>query len=718
MRASYGLGIAVAASIALGCTAGPAPSAATAPAAETRRDKPYDLGDDRDLQHVRGEYRALPVGSAERTALRAELAAEHARRIGAHLDRRERQRAYAAFTSLLTLWDPRELEEPEALAQLAEHRGVLDRVRAHFARSGDDREAATALFALAVAEPDRRRDHLDEIDEIFAFADELAVARYGEGAQRARPIEILEHAVSVVPTQEVLDRLIDLYAERQDALSSTFQRSGAELRLIRAHGNGVLRATWNVIRAHALASRLEDAPSAARRITDFGDDAALRRALERAVSAPADEAAWLALAEAFVEDEGDDPEAALRVCEHALEAMPGSAKLHRVAAERAIAADELALARRFLERAVTLDPEARDAADRLAAIYEHRVAQLSFDERPGAAGEALAHLAELDERARATWPDEPLETTLVDGYAAMGRGLVAIGELEEARDYLARATAGGPHLRALEYLGLLELKLERFDHALTHLGRALDVPPGEPIDRFDRARILRLFAEAARGAGDEALASAHADEALAAWTELDREIGPMRAAYQGQMLVEVGKLRWLLGDRDGAIDAFERAVDADPDGATTHTSIVAHLIVRDERGAALDAYHRALGSREIDDYFKVYMSLWVLIDAHLEGRQPDPLARRYLERQAGRLWHHDLARWATGRAELSELSATAETRARRAELLYYRAMLDAMPAAPRKAEALLRRVLTTDMVMFFEYDMARRWLERGLDAAD
>ncbi len=712
--------LAIATSLAIGCAAAE-PKRASAPHADgSKKDAPYELADDRDLEMLRDRHDALPHDHDERQAHRAELADEYERRIHAAFDQRNRDGAYEAFTSLLSLWDPRELRGEDALAMLSAHREGVRRVRSVFARAGADRQAATALFVLAEIDPKRRAEHRAELDELFAFADELAAAEYGDGAERARPIEILEHTVEVFPTAQVLSRLVELYIERQEALGSQFRRRGTELRLIRAHGEGALAATRSLVRAHAHAFRLQDAHTAARQITGFGDDADLRATLERAVAGDGGSKPWLEIAAMLADGDGgsDDPVAARRVCEQGLAALGESAKLHACVAENAIESDAIALAIRHHEQALAIDPTRRESADRLAALYEHRVGRLAFDRRPGAAAEVLAKLADLDGWVREHWPSEPLDTTIADGRAAMGRGLVSIGALDEGREYLRRAMADGPHLRALEHLGIVELKAGRPQRGLEYFERGIAASPMSPFDRFDQNRMRRLASTAAEDAGQSELAERHARQALEAWASFQRDVGPLRAAYQGEMLVDLGKLRWRLGERDEALDTFARAVDADGDQATTPARVLSFLIIRDEPTAALDIYHRAVGSREIADDFKVYMSLWVAIDARLRGHPVDPVAAKFLDDRSGPLWHDDLARLASDRVDSGSIADNADTRGRRAELLYYRAMLEAMPADPDTARELLRRVLASDMVLYFEYDMARHWLEHGFELGD
>jgi hypothetical protein len=107
------------------------------------------------------------------------------------------------------------------------------------------------------------------------------------------------------------------------------------------------------------------------------------------------------------------------------------------------------------------------------------------------------------------------------------------------------------------------------------------------------------------------------------------------------------------------------------------------------------------------------MSLWVLAEARRRGVDPDPLAIDHLRSRDGRLWYDRLAQLATGRATIADLRRHATTRARRAELAYYSAVLGigdrGRPPTDAELRALFDAVIATDMVLFFEYDMARHW---------
>jgi tetratricopeptide (TPR) repeat protein len=295
----------------------------------------------------------------------------------------------------------------------------------------------------------------------------------------------------------------------------------------------------------------------------------------------------------------------------------------------------------------------------------------------------------------------------------MGRGLLALGELDPARRMLERSLALRTSVDALQWLGTIALESDRFAEAAGLFERALAIPARDLGARWARARVLRLASEAHAGAGQAAQARAEAEAAIAAWAGLysPKLLDNLRA----ELLIEQGKLEWALGRRDAALHDFDTAIDADPEGEQAHTQVVAFLLVRDQADRALDAYHRALGQNGIGDDYKVSMSLWVVAQARRHHQDPDPLAVRYLASRSGRLWHDELARFASGLEGFEPLRRLATTRAQRASLMYYAAVLDA-DSDPQRAQRLLEQVLATDMVQLYEYDMAKQWLNQGARA--
>jgi tetratricopeptide (TPR) repeat protein len=463
---------------------------------------------------------------------------------------------------------------------------------------------------------------------------------------------------------------------------------------------------------YARAKRIEDAPAVINGLTGFGDDADLRARLRAAMARSADAAAWIYLAAAF--RTGEDPDtadlvAAFAISFEAARRFPRSAEAYLAAADDARQLGSVPLATWLYERGLALQPRSREATEHLARLYELHVGTFSENDRPQAALRALSRFEEFYRAASPRWKKQPLRPDLADAYATMGRGLLSQGRLDQARKYLAGSVQLRPTLSALESLGTLEVKLDNFREAIGYFRKALALPVEDLNFEFNRSKVLREIGEAYESSGDPTSARRYYREALKSWNDLAVK-AEFRMPYLAEALVENGKLHWRLGHRGNALSLFDEAIDVDTDGASTHADVVSFLIVRNEYERALDAYHRALGSHDIGEYFKVYMSLWVVVEARRSGRTEDPLALAYLAQRDGRLWYDHLARFASGRSGAEPLASRANTRGRRAEMLYYTAVLSGDSVKMRK---LLRDVLATDMVLFFEYEMAKHWLDRG-----
>ena len=106
-------------------------------------------------------------------------------------------------------------------------------------------------------------------------------------------------------------------------------------------------------------------------------------------------------------------------------------------------------------------------------------------------------------------------------------------------------------------------------------------------------------------------------------------------------------------------------------------------------------------------YLKLYLSLWISDAARVRGFPVPPAATDYLAQQAhGHLWQNELARFAIGDLDWKGLYAKADTRGKRAEAYFYQAMRDAAAGDRASAEDRLRGVVRSDMLGFFEFEMA------------
>jgi tetratricopeptide (TPR) repeat protein len=618
---------------------------------------------------------------------------------------------FSTLRSLASLWRAEEIAASGA-AELSRHIELLRRMRAVFARAGGDREVVLLLAMLSVADPWSQSVYDAEMAEIFNYADELAVAEYGDGAERSRSVEILEETVRAFPSPQIIETFTGLVVARQQALDARFRRQGADLQTIRAHGRGVLRAAWDVAGAHIRQRRYDRALLAAASVRGIGDHPELVGLLRAIFKKNATVGDYVRLANVFRSSDNDatNTDAALAVCQTAIVKFPKAAEGYACAGHAAFESGNTRLAITRFEKALRIEPNLDLAAERLSQLYQLTVSELAQGDRVREAQDWVARVEKFH-RARHKRGQKALTPGVAEAYAALARGLVGLGDIDSAHVYLEQSIDLRATRAALELSGTIALKRGDYSRAISQLSQAVDLRVERIEQYFDRNRILRLLGEAHLGAGDDDQARECFRNAMAAWTELINRV-PLAQNGLAEVEVERGKLYWSLQQRGQALQAFERAVDADPNGAGTHTEAVAFLVSHGEYDQALDTYHRALGSRVIRDYYKVYMSLWMLAEARRQGVSPDPLAFDFLTTRDGKLWYDELARFAIGRGEVAPLRARADTRGRQAELFFYSAAF-ARPESQTVGEvrSLLKQVIDTNTVLFFEYEMAKRRLD-------
>jgi tetratricopeptide (TPR) repeat protein len=261
-------------------------------------------------------------------------------------------------------------------------------------------------------------------------------------------------------------------------------------------------------------------------------------------------------------------------------------------------------------------------------------------------------------------------------------------------------------------LGLIALRQEKFAEARTHFVRALSIEGKGFGAQFDSHRLQRLGAEALLGSGKKSQAFKEFKTTQSAWREILEQY-EVPEEPKAEVLIELGKLELQLGQADEAVGHFFEALAASPDNGSNHADLVAFLVNHEAFDAARDVFLDALGNTNISQYFKIYMSLWIQAEARSTGRPPDPHAAEFLEQRSSTQWSAELARYAAGKGDRKRLESMATTRGRRAEFMYYSAVLGPESKNPEQARMLLEEVLRGEMVLFFEYEMAARRL-RGL----
>lgn len=672
-------------------------------------DVPLALRDDSDRDQAIDELWALPPGT-ERERARARIAEATARRIAEAIEE-ERPFAAASLLDQLTwMWQP----DPATVGTgLAPHVELLRKLRSMFAKSGSLEPTVQTLVLLAEVEPAKRAEHLAELDEVLAFADDLAISDNGPNASRAQPIALLQPTALALPLPWLVDRYVALLEERQLAVASLIEKQGASMQLVRAH-HDILSTARRIANVLARAGRVLEIQAHLARGKGLGyQDRELAARVEIVAEHPSAEAYEALAGELRVDEHAADPAAALGTALAGLAKYPADPGLLISAAgdARTLGRVEqpIALYEAALHGSTEVDAT---TALRLGKLYGERLARLASGGRPTAAKAAWHEVLVFTSKEAKQHPHTVWQQAAAIAEASLGRGMATQGLLDEARHALRASLERAPSIEAYETLTTVEVQVDHFVAAQRWAAAGIAMLGDQASgDRYRRAKLEHLDGDALRGAGKTKHAAVRYLDSLRSWASLGKDEDLPRTVAAERKL-DVGRTMWRLGDAERAVDLVMSAVEIDPDTAAIPSGAVAFLIEIGKFRDALDAYHRGLGSAAISDFYKVYMSLWIAGEAKRLGEPLDRLAADYLESRQGDTWYELLARAATGRATIAELRAQATTGPRKAELAFYGAVLGLAPSAttPAGKQALLAQVVAAQVVLDAEYDLARTYL--------
>ena len=718
---------------ACGTTGSSAPKEALSVATATTPPLPPITSDDQ-YASLRADYDAIDVGDPRRAPLRRVLAAWCLAELDHELAAHRLDAALDDFTQAAALWDPVELaKSPRDPELLAAARALEPTCRK---RAAIGAELTLLAVERTLAPGDAAVDN--------RWKQVLAWVHLGENVEGVRftvPSVLAEVAASW-PAPAVVDALAHEYLLSAEA--------GAELEGMGRRSSG---RRWGQLFAMSVATRVAALYLAASRPADAlhavkqldmtpSRDANLAALLARWSAPTATPRDMLDLARAILEGSheseparGDspgrrsDPLAVVeRLCRDGAARFPDSIDAWQCVGQLSAfdrKPPELSVALRAFERLVALAPADRRTWEAAALLAQERLLLVASDERLGDLTAELARLEDLHRRAALRFPKQPLHTTLAGAYLNVGRGFFNAGRVDEALTYLERARAIEGSPQTLEQLAVVELKRGDATKSAADYRSALDAVPKEP----DKNQQLYWLAKLHRGLGDALDVGGDAAGARQEWTRAgnawdtllhirraeraERSDSEDGVRIEGE--IERGKLLYLVGERDAALEAFAHAVDDSPRRGATYADTLSFLAPRGEREAVLNVYHRSLSSEGVTEYLKVYFSMWMIDLDRRAGLPEDPVARSFLDGVDGVKWYQELARWASGRESDKELEAHADTPAKRAESAFYRAMRFAEKGATSDARGLWQRVLDTRMMAFFEFDMASFYLRHGID---
>ena len=674
---------------------------------------------------ARGEFEALGVEDAARAPKRRPIVQYLTTEIATAIDRDHAEEADTPFKQLLTLYSPAELRtlaQPGSslAADAAPVLAAARRVELAFRKRGAHEQVLTALSAqIALDGNTGARARFTDVTtwlETSGAADEDGP----DGATRV--IDDLEAVARVLPAPFLVEELARRYRIPKAPVT---QRGGKpSLRALRE----IMGEERGGSRAYELARlflRVSDPIRARKELlvlkekaTLRGDENDLLALLEKvnAKEARATDSVDLSM---FVVRQSrergvDDRDVALRICRDAEPGFPQALEPRLCSGQLALSMEQLVVAMHSFEAVRTIDPARRESWDALARIYQARLFQLVTEENLDVSGlpAELARLETFHAEAQKRFPTAPLQPGLAGAVFEVGRGYYNAGRIADAERYLARSIELEPSSAALELAATVRVKRGDPQRAAVLIERAINTGRGPKEEQlYRRAKLRRLLGDAIEASGDAATALHTRKGAIEDWDVL-LDLG-LQKEFASEAQLERGKVLYQIGERDEGLRSLARSIDALPDRGSTYADVIAFLVPRGELADALDAYHRALGRNEVTDYLKVYCSLWIVDLAQRAGQPEDPLALAYLRAANGGKWFDDLARWATGRQTEQELIAHASTSARKAEAAFYRALKAQRTGHPDEAKQLWKDVLATDMMAFFEFDMAAMYLKDG-----
>lgn len=533
--------------------------------------------------------------------------------------------------------------------------------------------------------------------------------------------ESLEKIAADFPAPFVVQRLTDLYVARYEAAIEVAGSSdNLELGLAARHRAEV--TGYLVTRLYLRADDFDGAGQALARVELDLPTRKLIEYLDNARNAKKSARPLLELARQFLPDEEDMseriPPAFLtqgwgiveNLARRAVARFPDDPFAHLLLARALRKAGLVDAASEHLRRTLKLKEDIFDAWQDLAEMQ-----QTSLDRLAGVdLDAALARLPELERfhaRAVELWRDRPIRPGLADAQYTLAEALYEQGSVDRAKDLLQRSVRAEPQPAALDLLGTIEFKDGKLGEARRHFETVLGLPFDNQLLRLRWETQARAqLAAVLRREGKDAEARQEMQTAL---RQLNKLIGypSIPPGERASRLIDRGKLLFHLGDVQQAVADFRQARDIADGRAEAYAEPMIFLVSHGYYDEALAIFRAAAPREDLRGSLKLYFALWLHEMAQRQGRPQDPGVIALLEDYRGERWPRRLAEHAQGKLSFDELLRGASDSGERAEAYFYEALRRWRSGNPTGAKELMRKVLGTRRMAFFEYDMAQRYLE-------
>jgi len=677
-----------------------------------------------DLDHFAiglNQFALMPIDSPRRTAFRGVLLDFLVRYMDRTLREGRPEEATNALQFAAALWRPAELRsgrsvEPGLTA-------AAHRVYAAAARRGDE---APALFAVAI-----QQQFGDDKVRSRATATWMEIEGWlvRNGSFSEEPVlrhEELEAAIEETaanfPAPFVVQRLADLYVARfEAAVEASSSRENPELGIAARH-----RAEVTGYLLTRLYLRADDFDGAIKALARVELDVPTRKLVEflEGAKAPQKSAGpLLTLAAQFIPEEQDDENSRIppsfvtqgwgiveNLARRAVDRYPDDAFAHLLLARSFRQQGLIDAAVVHLDRTVELKPDVFDAWQELAVLKQNSLERLAGVDAD-AAKARLAALEKFHARAVELWSGRPIRPGLSEAYFTVGQGLYELGRVDEAKHLLEKSVAREPIAEALDLLATIDIKTGAHARAAERFESLLNLPFADQRTRLRWEVQARMaLALISRRLGDEAKAKGQLDTAL---RQLNKLIGypGLAPEERSARLVERGKLLFYLGDPEQGAEDFRQARAVTPGRDEAYAEPMLFVVNHGYYDLALEIFRQALPREEIRGSLKLYFSLWLHELALRQGLAQDPAVLEYLAGYKADNWQGKLAQHAQGKLSYDDLLRGATDSGEQAEAYFYEALRRWRSGDPGDAKLLMRKVLGTGRMAFFEYDMAQNYLE-------
>ena len=572
-------------------------------------------------------------------------------------------------------------------------------------RRGNEGDVLAANFILERLTGEAIYRH--RYDSVAAWGREARANLDTVTEQYAGLISVWTEHADLTPAPEVLDTLAGLHIAGRDAVSAETAENRHRLGI---GGERQLRLAPLNVAAVYLAHG--DIKSAITKVESMGPGGELQlRLLELLRTARSvDETGASATFELVEGYRVARPAVAAGLCRSALLRFPKDHRFPTCMARVAADSEQFADATAWYVIAIDLAPEMMELYDEALGQLDEFIETRLTDPHPERSS-ALARGAEtiLDARQK-RWPASkppiaPNELEYLIGMLEMNAGHAA-----GAQQRFEKSLREDENPGALLQLGLLLERTGQPAKAEQRYRRALALTPSDSLsDELRRAEILENLGNASRAQGKAREMTAQYNGALKAWTVArDQVEGPTGAVVE----MRRGVLLDQLGRHDEAIDAFENAMTHAPQWRDVYATILSHLVsASPDFELASSVWRRSQLQLSLPPEWKVYFTLWIQFITARAGEAPleehTDLLRR-LGRSSN--WWGKLASFGAGDLDYGELTSVASSLGEETEALYYEATRLFIAGDRQGANDQFQRVLETNMVSFYEFEMARRLL--------